>query len=265
MSFILDALKKSDSERQRQSGPVLFEIRTAPRRGGLPVWAIVLGVLLLVNLVALVWFVTRAPARDAAAAGVPVATGGTAMTSAATPATTGLAPTAATAVTAATTTVATTPATASAAMPSATPTAMPAVTPPGTAAVLPPRPADATATSVAAATGAAADPDYTGNPADYEEALPADRPPPAHASRDTAERNMVPTIAQLPAAIGNQLPPLRLDLHVYATRAADRFVMINMQRLREGDATQDGVRVEEITPSGAILSFRGTRFQLERE
>lgn len=253
MSFILDALKKSDSERQRQSGPVLFEIRTAPRRGGLPVWAIVLGVLLLVNLVALVWFVTRAPARDAAAAGVPVATGGTAMTSAATPATTGLAPTAATAVTAATTTVATTPATAS------------AVTPPGAAAVLPPRPADATATSVAAATGAAADPDYTGNPADYEEALPADRPPPAHASRDTAERNMVPTIAQLPAAIGNQLPPLRLDLHVYATRAADRFVMINMQRLREGDATQDGVRVEEITPSGAILSFRGTRFQLERE
>lgn len=234
MSFILDALKKSDSERQRQSGPVLFEIRTAPRRGGLPAWAIVLGVLLLVNLVALVWFVTRAPARDAAAADAPVA-------------------------------VATTPATASAAMPSATPTAMPAVTPPGTAAVLPPRPADATATSVAAATGAAADPDYTGNPADYEEALPADRPPPAHASRDTAERNMVPTIAQLPAAIGNQLPPLRLDLHVYATRAADRFVMINMQRLREGDATQDGVRVEEITPSGAILSFRGTRFQLERE
>lgn len=237
MSFILDALKKSDSERQRQSGPVLFEIRTAPRRGGLPAWAIVLGVLLLVNLVALVWFVTRAPARDAAP----------------------------TAGTAAATTVATTPATASAAMPSATPTAMPAVTPPGTAAVLPPRPADATTTSVAAATGAAADPDYTGNPADYEEALPADRPPPAHASRDTAERNMVPTIAQLPAAIGNQLPPLRLDLHVYATRAADRFVMINMQRLREGDATQDGVRVEEITPSGAILSFRGTRFQLERE
>src|SRR5205823_4881514 len=30
MSFILDALKKSESDRQRRSGPALFEVKVAP-------------------------------------------------------------------------------------------------------------------------------------------------------------------------------------------------------------------------------------------
>ena len=32
MSFILDALKKSESDRQRQSGPALFEVKVAPQK-----------------------------------------------------------------------------------------------------------------------------------------------------------------------------------------------------------------------------------------
>jgi general secretion pathway protein B len=62
---------------------------------------------------------------------------------------------------------------------------------------------------------------------------------------------------------GTQVPDLRLDLHVYATAPAERFVFINMRKLREGESLPDGVRVEEITPRGAKLSFRGTRFTLE--
>ena len=30
MSFILDALKKSENERQKASGPALFEVKVAP-------------------------------------------------------------------------------------------------------------------------------------------------------------------------------------------------------------------------------------------
>jgi len=34
MSFILDALKKSETDRQRQATPALFEVKVAaPRRG----------------------------------------------------------------------------------------------------------------------------------------------------------------------------------------------------------------------------------------
>src|SRR5215831_6739622 len=59
MSFILDALKKSESDRQRQSGPALFEVRVAPPRTRLPLWAIAIAVLLVVNLGIVIWMLLR--------------------------------------------------------------------------------------------------------------------------------------------------------------------------------------------------------------
>lgn len=69
MSFILDALKKSESERQRQAGPALLEMRIVrpPRR--LPIWALVVGVLLIISVGVLAWLALRpAPASAIAAA-----------------------------------------------------------------------------------------------------------------------------------------------------------------------------------------------------
>ena len=53
MSFILDALKKSELERQRQSVPGLIDARLSPKRRPLPLWAVGLGVLLAINLLGL--------------------------------------------------------------------------------------------------------------------------------------------------------------------------------------------------------------------
>ncbi len=65
MSFILDALKKAESERHRASGPVLVDVRLAPHRRGLPVWGWVLGIVLLANLAVLAWMMSRKPAVHA--------------------------------------------------------------------------------------------------------------------------------------------------------------------------------------------------------
>jgi len=83
MSFILDALKKAESERHRSSGPVLVDVRIAPRRHTLPGWAWVLGAVLLANLAVLGWlFLHRsAPAQPptmVAATPPPPAAGGAA-------------------------------------------------------------------------------------------------------------------------------------------------------------------------------------------
>ncbi len=64
-------------------------------------------------------------------------------------------------------------------------------------------------------------------------------------------------------AKGTELPNLKLDLHVYAENPDERFVFINMRKLREGDSLPEGVRVDAVTPQGADLSYRGTRFTLE--
>jgi general secretion pathway protein B len=66
-------------------------------------------------------------------------------------------------------------------------------------------------------------------------------------------------------AQGAHIPELRLDLHVFAAKPQDRFVMINMKKLHEGDSLPEGVRVESITPDGAVLSHNGARFLLPRD
>src|SRR6185369_6283865 len=74
MSFILDALKKSESERHRHSGPVLMDVRIAPPRRRLPIWAWVIAGVLLVNVLLLIWVLWLAPDhRVAAAASAAVA------------------------------------------------------------------------------------------------------------------------------------------------------------------------------------------------
>ena len=65
MSFILDALKKSESDRQRKSGPALFEVKVASPRTHLPPWAIAIAALLVVNLGIVTWLVLRHGAHAA--------------------------------------------------------------------------------------------------------------------------------------------------------------------------------------------------------
>lgn len=67
------------------------------------------------------------------------------------------------------------------------------------------------------------------------------------------------------AAAKNSIPPLHMDLHVYAPDPRKRFVLVNSRRLTEGESLPEGVRVESITADGAILSYRGVQFMMERE
>ncbi len=72
----------------------------------------------------------------------------------------------------------------------------------------------------------------------------------------------LPTYDDLASSPGSGLPQLRLDMHVYSANPQGRFIFLNMQRLHEGGSLADGVRVEQITPDGAILSYRSSKFLL---
>jgi general secretion pathway protein B len=244
MSFILDALKKSESDRQRQSGPALFEVRVAPPRTRLPLWAIAIAVLLVVNLGVVMWMLLRHQHASSAPGPQP------ATAAASTPPSTGIpVPVVATSAPAA-------PGTAPPA-PAAAPGTVGA--PAGTAAPTPPTfaPATAGAGTVNGAPDAANAEDYA----------PAQEPPAPglgnRVRRGTASG--VPLYQDVSATPGTQLPQLRLDLHVFAARPQDRFVMINMHKLREGDTLPEGVHLDSITPEGAVLSYNGSKFLLPRD
>jgi general secretion pathway protein B len=73
MSFILDALRKSEIERQRQAGPSMAEFPVARADRRLPIALVVIGGLLVVNIAVVVFFMLR-DARAPAAAATQVAT-----------------------------------------------------------------------------------------------------------------------------------------------------------------------------------------------
>jgi len=102
------------------------------------------------------------------------------------------------------------------------------------------------------------------NPDDY---APATEPENSlfkgHVRRGT--ESGVPLYQDLAVVPGANLPQLRLDLHVYAAKPQDRFALINMHKMHEGEATADGVRVEAITPDGVIMSHNGSKFLLPRD
>ena len=59
-----------------------------------------------------------------------------------------------------------------------------------------------------------------------------------------------------------QLPPLKLSMHLWNETASQRFVILDGQRLKEGDVLGDIV-IERITRDGAVLVWRGSRLKME--
>ena len=75
----------------------------------------------------------------------------------------------------------------------------------------------------------------------------------------------MPTIYELRANGSITLPDLHLDIHVFSEVPEDRFVFINMSKQREKSHLAEGPTVDEITPDGVVLDYRGTTFLLPRD
>ena len=59
MSFILDALKKSENQRQRHIGPSLADVQVRRRESNRPWWVLAVAALLVINLGVLLAVLTR--------------------------------------------------------------------------------------------------------------------------------------------------------------------------------------------------------------
>jgi len=72
MSFILDALRKSENARLRQEHPAMFDARPVATRRRFPAWFLALGLLLGLNLLALLYVLLRDERSDAVTPDVAV-------------------------------------------------------------------------------------------------------------------------------------------------------------------------------------------------
>jgi general secretion pathway protein B len=238
MSFILDALKKSEIERQRQSEPGLMDTRTGGRRSSLPIWAVLLGLLLAINLVVLAVVLVRnnAPATRTALARQPGAAAGAANASPAA-GTDHFSPLDPTPVFAPEIPVSTDGA------------------PGGSAAATSPLVAPLRTPSPRAAPGSNSTPRIL------------HRPDPVLTDEAVSAENdeVLPSISEVNLTGSEALPELHLDVHVYATKPSDRFVYINMRKYHEGAVLQEGPTLEHVRRDGVVLNFHGVRFVLPRQ
>jgi len=200
MSFILDALKKSESERHRNSGPVLMDVRIAPPRRRLPLWAWIIVAVLGINLLILAWLLWLSPRRSEP------------------------------------------PQVAVQAAPGAAAPAVQSPLPPGPAqpAVVLPEPPP---------------------PAQPAAAMTTPAPVASAAAPTPIDTTALPRYQDLVSS-GVALPTLQLNLHVHDAQPANRYVLLNGGKLREGEFTPDGVKVLQIVPAGVVLEMRGQRFFL---
>jgi general secretion pathway protein B len=269
MSFILDALRKSEHARQRQTGPGLAEVPVAPTKPKTNVWATAAIALLVVNLLAVgILLLRRAQKEDAAVSTAPTAPTPFASTASG-PANSTLvvpSPTVGTPVT-------------QGAAPVRAPIDEPAG--PGGRNPLADEVGDASnaveASSQSAASAVPAGPPAVvknGNvrrggsvvyaPVPETSDLPYSPPPEQPAVRQAAPQAAAMPNADEVAARGG-VAALHLDLHVYAPQPQQRFIFVNSRKYKEGDTLAEGPLVEQITPDGAVLNFRGSRFKLSND
>jgi len=261
VSFILDALKKSENERQRQAGPGFATVPESAGTRRRRIWPIVVIALLAINLVIIGAVLMRqkpgrAPVRtssppsmpqDRATAESPPARGTEAVGPRA------------------------------AAIPPATPgdvgqsgaTEMPGATAGGERAREVRSLAEEAAPEkapVPAAAGAGTAGDTvasrTGSEPSGAATVPARSPAARTSGSPAPPAETLPTANDLRVEGFLTGPPLHLDLHVYYPDPQRRVVFISGAKYREGDTVKGGAIVREIVPEGVILEERGRRYVL---
>jgi general secretion pathway protein B len=236
MSYILEALKKAQAERQLGNAPTIHAPApsyAAPRAGqGMQrrYLALGVGVVVVAASVALLWprFAGEPPVQLA-----------TAVPPAAVPATV--------------------PATA----PVATP-APPAVVIPAPAAVVQPAPAPAPVAEarpvrvkpapapVVSTTSSSPQPSPQ-----QREAAPA---APAVAAQPVGD-DQLRTLQQLPDTLQREIPKVVFGGYIYSPTPGESLLLVDKMLRREGEEVAPGLVLERLTPKAAVMNYRGTRYR----
>ena len=236
MSYILEALKKAQAERQLGNAPTIHApppMYAAPDRardGNRRHLMIGLGLGVLVAAAALLWVrhTGEQPVRLAAA---PVSAPAPAPVPA--------------------------PAPTAAAAPPAAPAPAPA-----------PAPAQREAAPVAAKPAPAparaaepAPPPVRVAEAPLSETPAALAPAPVAAAQPAGEENLR-TLQQLPESVRREIPQVSFGGYIYSPTPGESLLLVDKTLRREGEEVAPGLVLERLMPKAAVMNYRGTRYRV---
>lgn len=73
--------------------------------------------------------------------------------------------------------------------------------------------------------------------------------------------DQLPSLRDLPEPIQRQIPPLALGGYMYSSNPADRLLLIDKVLRHEGEEVAPGLVLEKLQPKAAIFSFKGYRYR----
>jgi general secretion pathway protein B len=94
------------------------------------------------------------------------------------------------------------------------------------------------------------------------QAEPADSFPPVGTTA-AGSGNEIPDREELSLSVRENLPDILIAGHIYSNDSSSRLININGNIIREGQTVAKGLKLVEITPSGAIFSFQGHIFRIK--
>ena len=78
---------------------------------------------------------------------------------------------------------------------------------------------------------------------------------------ETAQEQKVIAMTELPLAIQQEIPKMSISGHAYSTVPKERIVGINDRLLQEGEYLSPGLRLEQITADGLVFSYKKYLFR----
>lgn len=83
------------------------------------------------------------------------------------------------------------------------------------------------------------------------------------AQKDVSEMaETLPLVQDLPPSVQKSLPPLKLAGHVYAEESTRRMIIINNRICREGEMVENQLYLEQILREGVVLRYHDLRFRM---
>jgi len=103
--------------------------------------------------------------------------------------------------------------------------------------------------------------EITAAPAQQKVVAPVEEKSAEAAPADAAHEQRVISMAELPAAIQQEIPAMSIPLHTYSSTPRERIVGINDRLLQEGDYLAPGLKLEQIAPDGVVFSYKNYLFR----
>ncbi len=87
-------------------------------------------------------------------------------------------------------------------------------------------------------------------------------PAPVAAAQQPAGEENLRTLQQLPEAVRREIPQVSFGGYIYSPTPGESLLLVDKMLRREGEEVAPGLVLERLMPKAAVMNYRGTRYRV---